>query len=250
MPAPFTFRVFNRSGDFVVSLALRGVQIFFAIIVLGTSAGSVSSPWGSGYFEGPACGLAVSIIDLIWLVVTVFFNKFLLSLLVTVAESIITILWIVAFGLLASNFAGVNCDYYYDDVFYYGGSRHSWKGCGAGKAAAAFAFLLFALHIATLTLHVLYALVPLNKVDSVLLKKLGTLSIGAIFPLENEAAIGHRETVVGDLEAGQLSIEKDQSVAGEPVPATNFESVDEPAVVVAKDEVPKTEELLNPEARA
>ncbi|CAH2350840.1 hypothetical protein CLIB1423_02S06348 [[Candida] railenensis] len=247
MPAPFTFRVFNRSGDFVVSLALRGVQILFTIIVLGTSAGAVSSPWGSGYFEGPACGLAVSIIDLIWLVVTLFLSKYLLSLLVTVAESIITILWIVAFGLLASNFAGVNCDYFDDDIFFYGGGRHSWKGCSAGKAAAAFAFLLFVLHIATLTLHVLYGLVPLNKVDNVLLKKLGTLSIGAIFPLESQAAVGHQETVVGDLEAGQSSIEKDQSVTDEPVPATNVESVDEP--VVAKDEVPKSEELPNPETR-
>lgn len=214
-----TFTAFGRSPDFVLPVAIRSIQILFVIIALATAAASVSG----AAFSFANMALATSVIAFVYLVATLFAYPFVNSLTILIAESILTILWLIAFALITNLYGGGSCSW--DTVAFVGWSTNvnhfSSTSCKAGKANIAFSFFSWIFSIFTLVTHIIYTVVPLSKSkDGLFFTHI--LGIGGIFYVPNEAlSLGQHDAEVAparDLEAGELSLEpKEFATATDPL---------------------------------
>lgn len=219
---------------FLISLIIRSVQIFFAIIVLGTAAGVV----GTGYTTGRAgYNVAVAVLALIYYVITLIPATFPLIPWIAsmICETILFLFWLVAFALMADGgFGEVTCVGYVSDNYR--------TACTTGKAALAFGILSWLVSAASLVLVILYILVPRIKTKSYDMKS--NALIGVLFETmpPTKEPVTPADAVVEEEKAVSVSDTTEPVVtpakSAEPVVE---ESVEEPVPPAKSAEVPAAE---------
>ncbi|CAK7898295.1 hypothetical protein CAAN1_26S01354 [[Candida] anglica] len=220
-PVNLGFR--GYSSHFVISIVIRSIQFLWTIIALATAAASDANFPN----ERIQFSLAVSVISFAYLVFTVTpLYRYAVPLSVIICESILTLLWLVAFAVVADFWASVSCSF---------GSGHFWgfsyssNGCTSGKANIAFAFLAWITFILSLVLSIIFTVIPSVKSGTQgLFTK--NISIGSIFPVTNFAV-----SEDANLEAG-LPVEREESDQKElPEPTTESGYNEEPPHISTTD---------------
>ncbi|CAH2350841.1 hypothetical protein CLIB1423_02S06370 [[Candida] railenensis] len=235
----------SREASFGISLGLRISQICFAIIELSLSGYTINVPLASDlYFPTQAFGIAVGCLSVVEGAFLLGMFRYFPPIFVLVCEVIMSILCLASFAYF-TNYYQVGGIVVYN-AYGYGGY---WTGWPIIKAAWAFSFLLFVIHLAEMILIVVFVMVPLEK--SPLLGKTKTLALGSIFPAEGIVG-GHVTTVEDDYEAAQVYHEKESSVGVQTVPISQHQGapennqVTEPPVVLGNDQPPPSNEYPPP----
>lgn len=142
----------------LISLVLRGVQLFLTVLNLGLSAGVIGDI--SGYYGRAVYVLIITLFTLIYLVFTLFKPalKLLPSLASLIIESVFFVFWLAAFAVIADDIGSLDCSF----TSYYG-YTYDFSWCKVGKALIAFSVLEWISFIISLVLLIVYTIVPLTR---------------------------------------------------------------------------------------
>lgn len=212
---------FGHTFEVATTALVRGLQLLFTIIALATSAASIAK-WDDEYTR---MTVAVSVISFVYLILAFTFHPFVNALTVLIAESVVTILWLTAFAMVADLWGSGGCNYGHDSVYLY--YTFPKTACQSGKAAIAFAFLSWILFVVSLVLFIVFTFIPLTKITRGIyftkVLTLGSIYHGHNAALVNDATPASAAAASGDLEARDLSLEPKEaypSTATEPAVAT------------------------------
>lgn len=187
-----------------VSIALRGVQILFALFLIILGAVAIDKlPYRKGY---PATAIVSGIFSLL-IYVPLFFAPalvFFTPVILLALEVFASLWWLIAFACSADLYGDLSCGELVYGVRIWGLWRH---GCQAGKAIIAFGVLGWLLSLVTIALLVGYSILPVHKQNAWNTK--GYFSLGGIFPkltvapgaagaVDPEATVGERSVESGD----------------------------------------------------
>lgn len=153
---------------------IRGLQLFFAILVMSLSAFVVDVWGGNGR---PAFDVAVGVLTIPYLVFVLAFPQLLVPIVVFVCEIFFTLFWLIAFAL-AADYAGAG------DCTWLSGYGRYKSACQSAKAVIAFSLFNWLLFALSLTLVVIRQVMPLSKNHSSWSEKRVVLR-GGIFPLSS-----------------------------------------------------------------
>jgi len=141
---------------FIPFVALRAVQLLFAIIVLGETAYIVSEfeepPWW------PCLGLFTSLVAMLYCIATIvlYFTNLALPLALLIVDAFLLVFYLISMaGTADSGIVGGSCTYsYYSDNIYISDYTYSYTStpCIVVKASFAFELLSMFLFIASTTL--------------------------------------------------------------------------------------------------
>lgn len=178
----------------LISLVLRGVQLFLTVLNLGLSAGIIGDV--HGYYGRAVYVLIITLFTLIYLVFTLFKPalKLLPSLAALIVESVLFVFWLAGFAIIADDMGPLNCSYSYYGYYW----DFSW--CKVGKALIAFSVLEWISFIISLVLLIVYAIVPLARAggfNDLLIRDIFTL--GGIY-INDTGSTGAKDAT--DLEKG------------------------------------------------
>lgn len=147
----------------LISYIVRGTQLVFSIICLGTGAKLVNDGWTLSY---AGLNVATAVLTIIYLPILFLplIYKFIPVMGLVVAELVLFVLWLSSFATIASaGYGSADCDISY--VYSYWGYSvyDGYSGaCKAGKALLAFGILNWLLFIGTLLVTIYYVAYP-NK---------------------------------------------------------------------------------------
>jgi hypothetical protein len=226
---------FGYTFEVATTALVRGLQLLFTIIALATSAASIAK-WDDEYTR---MTVAVSVISFVYLVLAFTIHPFVNALTVLIAESVVTILWLTAFAMVADLWGPGGCNYGHDSFYLY--YTFPKTACQAGKAAIAFAFLSWILFVVSLVLFIVFTFVPLTKISRGIfytkVLTLGSIYHGHNAALVNDATPSSAVAASGDLEARDLSSEPKEAYT---LTAT------EPAVAATEPEVLPEHDVTEP----
>lgn len=142
----------------LISLVLRGVQLFLTVLNLGLSAGVIADI--NGYYGRAVYVLIITLFTLIYLVFVLLKPalKLLPSLASLIIESVFFVFWLAAFAVIADDIGSLDCSY----TSYYG-YTYDFSWCKVGKALIAFSVLEWISFIISLVLLIVYTIVPLTR---------------------------------------------------------------------------------------
>lgn len=166
----------------LISLAIRIFQIIFSALTIAM-AGAIMGGIGTFYARVNyilAAG-AVSFVYSIVVLIPFIVNNIPLVV-IFVFEIFITAITLAAFGVLADSFASLKCSGVYYDYYYYSYYSFDEEWCKFGKVTIAFTLITWLLFAASLTLFVIYTLVPQTRAGEFLKHYKNSLATGGIFP--------------------------------------------------------------------
>lgn len=177
-----------------VAIALRVCQIIFALLLLILGAVAVADiDYRTGY---SAVAIVSGIFSLLFYVPLLIpaVVRFYTPAVVLGLEFFLCLWWLIAFACAAHAYGDASCDWYFlSDLVQ--------TGCKAGKATIAFGVLGWILSIITVTLAVIYAVVPASKSKGYMRRDY--YSIGAVFPLRQAQPPADAEAAI----EGEKSVE-------------------------------------------
>ncbi|CAK7910092.1 hypothetical protein CAAN1_13S03158 [[Candida] anglica] len=174
-----------KSRQTIISITIRAIQLAWTIAALVTAAISDSKlP-----YERIQYSLAVSVISLVYVILTVSpLYRYAVPIQVVLCEGILSLLWLVAFGLMANVWASINCDVF--DTSFWSMALNDSKAtklldslhdsCPVNKVNIAFACLAWISFSVSFILSLACTYVPVSKGEQGLREKI--MSYGALFP--------------------------------------------------------------------